>query len=540
LGDGQLLLTHHDLNGWSPKTAGDSSVADPVTLEVFNQAFAAIATQMGITLRNTASSVNVKERLDFSCAIFTSAGDLVANAPHMPVHLGAMSETVRCVLADYSDLAAGDVVVTNDPYRGGSHLPDITVVTPVFDQAERELLFCTASRAHHAEIGGIAPGSMPAHSKSLAEEGVLIRSMRVVRRGTANLQALRSLLESAPYPSRDVANNLRDVEAQIAANRCGATQLWALIRQHGRTTVQAYMQHIQDAAARKVRRALKAIPDGEYHFADQMDDRSAIAVTIRISDDAIDIDFAGTADVHPGNLNANRAIVAAAVIYALRCLLEEDIPLNEGVMRPVTLRVPAGILAPPEHVEPELCAAVAGGNVETSQRIVDVLLGALQLAAASQGTMNNLVFGNESFGYYETICGGAGATPTAPGASAVHTHMTNTRLTDPEVLEQRFPVRLREFRVRNGSGGAGRHAGGAGVVRELEFLEPLTLSLLTQRRDTAPFGLAGGQPGRPGVNRVLRADGTHEALGGVATVQLMPGDRLVIETPGGGGWGAAL
>ena len=340
LGDGQLsahrslpLARWHD-----QRLVGCRSV----TLEVFNQAFAAIATQMGITLRNTASSVNVKERLDFSCAIFTPTGDLVVNAPHMPVHLGAMSETVRCVLADHPDLAAGDVVATNDPYRGGSHLPDITVVTPVFDEAGQELLFFTASRAHHAEIGGIAPGSMPANSKTLAEEGVLIRSMKVVERGTANLAALRSLLESAPYPSRDVANNLRDVEAQIAANRRGATQLWALIEQHGRTTVERLHASHPGRGRPQGATGAAAIPDGQYQFADQMDDGSPIAVTITITGDAIDIDFAGTAGVHPGNLNANRAIVSAAVIYALRCLLKEDIPLNQGVMRPVTLHVPAG------------------------------------------------------------------------------------------------------------------------------------------------------------------------------------------------------
>jgi 5-oxoprolinase (ATP-hydrolysing) len=535
LGDGQLRLTGDACRSSSGKT-NDVAEADPITLEVFNQAFAAIATQMGITLRNTSSSVNVKERLDFSCAIFTKTGDLVVNAPHMPVHLGAMSETVRCVLADHPDLAAGDVIVTNDPYRGGSHLPDLTVVTPVFGKAG-DLRFLTASRAHHAEIGGIAPGSMPADSKTLADEGVLILSRKLVVGGESRLGELQSLLESSPYPSRDVVSNLRDVEAQIAANRRGATHLLALIEKHGRATVDAYMHHIQNAAERKIRSALIAIPDGAYRFADQMDDGAPIAVTVTIAGDSADIDFAGTAGVHPGNLNANRAIVSAAVIYVLRCLLQEDIPLNQGVMRPVRLRIPEGMLAPPKHESPQQCAAVAGGNVETSQRVVDVLLAALQLAAGSQGTMNNLLFGNESFGYYGTICGGAGATPNADGASAVHTHMTNTRLTDPEILEQRYPVRLCTFRIRPGSGGKGRHVGGNGVIREIQFLQPVTVSILSQRRVTAPFGLAGGQSGQPGVNRWVRADGTETTLPSIASVNGLPGDRIVIETPGGGAWG---
>jgi 5-oxoprolinase (ATP-hydrolysing) len=518
----------------------------PDQLEIFNNHFAAIAEQMGITLRNTAASVNVKERLDFSCAIFTARGELVVNAPHIPVHLGAMGETVRRILANNPEISAGDVFVTNDPYAGGSHLPDVTVVTPVFD---RDLLFFMASRAHHAEIGGITPGSMPPFSKNLAEEGVLIRNMKLIEAGQPRLDRLRELLLSGPYPTRAIEDNLADISAQVAANQQGARDLLAMIDRFSLPVVQAYMRHIQTAAEVKLRQALAKLPLGRREFADHLDDGTAIRVAITVHEGrrtelipfypALTIDFSGTGSLHPGNLNANRAIVTAAVMYVLRLLIDEDIPLNEGVLAPLELILPECLLNPPGHQLPEECAAVVGGNVETSQRVVDVLLGALRLAAASQGTMNNLLFGDGQFGYYETICGGAGATANADGADAVHTHMTNTRLTDPEILERRYPVRLHEFSIRRGSGGAGKHRGGDGVIRRLEFLRPLEISILSQRRGRhAPYGLSGGATGALGRNTLTRSGGQVELVPGLAHIYVQPGDMLSIETPGGGGWGA--
>ncbi len=533
LARGELLLT--DAVGRTAEKIGTE--CDPVLLEIFNNQFAAIAEQMGITLRNTSSSVNVKERLDFSCALFTATGDLVVNAPHIPVHLGAMGETVRAVIADNPTLRPGDVVVTNDPYRGGSHLPDVTVVTPVHDDAG-SLLFFTASRAHHAEIGGIRPGSMPPFSKNLAEEGVLIRNFLLVDGGESRVDHLQSLLCSGKYPSRNPADNLADIAAQTAANRQGARDLLRLVERYSWPVVAAYMQHIRDAAERKTRAALARIPDGRYEFTDHLDDGTPITAAITIVHDSATIDFTGTGPVSPGNLNANRAIVTAAVMYCLRCLLDEEIPLNQGVLAPITLIVPPGLLNPPADERAEDCPAIVGGNVETSQRTVDVLLGALGLAAASQGTMNNTLFGDEAFGYYETVCGGNGATAAGPGADAVHTHMTNTRLTDPEVIEQRYPVRVREFSIRRGSGGKGLHKGGDGIVRRLEFLRPLDVSLVTQRRGPyAPFGLNGGEEGALGVNTLQKADGTHLPLAGRVQFRAETGDVLIVQTPGGGGWG---
>jgi 5-oxoprolinase (ATP-hydrolysing) len=517
---------------------------DPVLLEIFNNQFTGIAEQMGITLRNTSSSVNVKERLDFSCALFTPSGSLVVNAPHIPVHLGAMGETVRRIVEDNPDLAPGDVFVTNDPYRGGSHLPDVTVVTPVHesvaDAAGRapRLLFLTASRAHHAEIGGIRPGSMPPQSKNLAEEGVLIRNFRLLDRGRSRVEELRALLAAGPHPSRAIDDNLADLHAQVAANHQGARDLLALVDRYGLPVVEAYMQHIQDAAERKTRAALARLEPGRRTFEDHLDDGSPIRVAVTIGAGDVEIDFTGTGSVLPGNLNANRAIVSAAVLYVLRCLLAEEIPLNQGVLAPVRLVLPECLLNPTPGPTPAQSPAVVGGNVETSQRTVDLLLGAFGLAAASQGTMNNLLFGDASFGYYETIGGGAGATARAPGASAVHTHMTNTRLTDPEVFESRYPVRLHEFAIRRGSGGAGHHAGGDGIVRRIEFLRPLEVSLLTQRRGPyAPYGVAGGRPGALGRNTLRRADGTVEPLPGICQFTVAAGDQLTLETPGGGGYG---
>ncbi len=522
-----------------PVAAAVSVEADPVMLEIFNNQFAAIAEQMGITLRNTSSSVNVKERLDFSCALFTPQGDLVVNAPHIPVHLGAMAETVKRTIVDNPVIKPGDVFVMNDPYRGGSHLPDITVITPVHDGAG-QLLFFTASRAHHAELGGITPGSMPPFSRNLAEEGVLIRNFKLIDAGRERWDAFRTLLTSGRYPTRSPEANLADVAAQVAANHRGAGDLLRLVERYTLPVVQAYMRHIQDAAERKVRRALARLPHGAHTFTDHLDDGTPIAVTITIEGDGATIDFAGTGPVSAGNLNANRAITMSAVMYVLRALLDEDIPLNQGVLAPVEIRIPEGLLNPPEAAKAEDCPAVVGGNVETSQRVVDVLLGALGVAAASQGTMNNLLFGDATFGYYETICGGSGATAESPGADAVHTHMTNTRLTDPEVLERRYPVRVRSFSIRRGSGGAGANPGGDGIVRELEFLTPLEVSILSQRRGPyPPYGLAGGEAGELGRNTLTRAGGSQESLAGRAQFRVQPGDVLRVETPGGGGFGNA-
>jgi 5-oxoprolinase (ATP-hydrolysing) len=527
---------------------------DPVLLEIFNNLLASIAEQMGVTLRNTASSVNVKERLDFSCAIFTADGRLVVNAPHVPVHLGAMEETVRQTIAANPDLQSGDVIATNDPYAGGSHLPDITVITPIHDAGGRPLFF-TASRAHHAEIGGMAPGSMPPLSKNLAQEGVLIRNLKIVAAGESRFDVLRDVLLSGPYPTRDVATNLADIEAQIAANRQGAADLATLVERFSWPVVEQYMNLIQDAAEQKVSTALSRLRAGAHRFTDYLELADGtiipISVTLSVSSSSLPlreegpsrtvatIDFTGTGAAVEGNLNANRAIVTAAVIYMLRLLVDEDIPLNHGVLRPIEIVLPMCLLNPEPGPTPETTPAVAGGNVETSQRVVDVLLGALGIAGASQGTMNNVIFGDNSFGYYETVCGGSGATADGAGASAVQVHMTNTRLTDPEVLERRFPVRVREFAIRRGSGGAGQHHGGDGVVRRLEFLRPLTLSLLTQRRGAhPPYGAAGGGAGMVGRNTLARGDGSQIELPAITQVQVAPGDILTIETPGGGGFGA--
>jgi len=539
LSGGELLATAMDA------TAGRSHLAtddpDPIQLEIFNNHFAGIAEQMGIALRNTAVSVNVKERLDYSCAIFNGRGELVVNAPHVPVHLGAMGETVRRVIADNPVIKPGDVFVTNDPYRGGSHLPDVTVITPVFaaDGIQRPIFF-TASRAHHAEIGGMMPGSMPPFSTNLAEEGVLIRNFKLIDAHQPRFDALRDLLVAGPYPTRAVDDNLADITAQVAANRQGALALLALAERHSQHVVEAYMDHLQKAAGWKLRQALRRFATGRYTFTDHLDDGSPICMALDISEGGIAIDFTGTGAVLATNLNANPAITKAAVMYVLRTLIDEDIPLNDGVMAAVRLVLPECLLNPPEHSDPRKCAAVVGGNVETSQRVVDVLLGALGVAAASQGTMNNLVFGDETFGYYETICGGSGATAEQAGADAVHTHMTNTRLTDPELLERRFPVRLLEFSIRRGSGGAGKHRGGDGVVRRVEFLRSLSVSIVSQRRGPyRPYGAQGGQPGTCGRNSLTRADGSIESLGASAQVAVQPGDVLTIETPGGGGWGSA-
>jgi 5-oxoprolinase (ATP-hydrolysing) len=549
LPSGTVQITINDREG--PSSATRIRVA--VLLEVLSSQFTSIAEQMGATLRRTAISTNIRERLDFSCAIFDAAGRLVVNAPHVPVHLGAMGETVRAVIADHPDMNRGDVFVTNDPFRGGSHLPDITVVTPVFGDSQDGNVAqqppapasdldaapaCyVANRAHHAEIGGCVPGGMPPFSTTLAEEGILIRSCRLVQQGESCEDALRKLLTSGPYPSRAPDENLADLAAQSAANECGVRLLTELCERHTWEFITDGMKQIQQASATRMRLALGRIPDGEHHFADALDDGTPVVVAIRVQGEEAVVDFGGTGDVHSGNLNANRAITTAAVLYSFRCLLDQDVPLNAGVLEPLKIVIPDGLLNPPPGPDVESSPAIAGGNVETSQRIVDVLFGALELAAASQGTMNNLTFGDDTFGYYETICGGAGATATAAGADAVHTHMTNTRLTDPEILEQRYPVRLRRFAIRENSGGAGRFDGGDGVVREIQFLRPMTVSMLSQRRTTQPYGLMGGEPGQSGRNQLIRSGKPAEDVNGVFTCDVKVGDVLVMETPGGGGYG---
>jgi 5-oxoprolinase (ATP-hydrolysing) len=520
-----------------PMHLGTDAGRDPIMLELFSNRITTIATRMGVTLQRSSLSVNVKERLDFSCAVLDANGELVVNAPHIPVHLGAMGETVKALLRSVDDIRPGDVFVCNDPDLGGSHLPDITVMTPVFSD-DGELHFFTASRAHHAEIGGVRPGSCYPFATSLAEEGVVLRNLRVVRDGEFAESRLRQALAAGDYPSRSPDENVADIRAAIAANHIGATELKTLVSELGWETVRDYMGFICDAAEEKVRTAIQAIDDGEYHFEDALDDGAPICVTVTVTGEAMCVDFAGSGGVNGNSLNANFAIVQSALLYCLRCLIDDDIPLNAGVLKPVDLRVPEGMLRPPAAASPGDRAAVVGGNVEVSQRVVDVIFGALGAAAGSQGTMNNFVFGNDRFGYYETICGGAGATASGPGASAVHTHMTNTRITDCEVFESRYPVRLRQFAVRQGSGGAGLNAGGDGVIREVEFLEELEVSLLTQRRTRPPYGAAGGEPGRCGINRLRRAGSdADETLESLAQVSIQAGDRLTIETPGGGGWG---
>ncbi len=507
--------------------AAASGNVDPVLLEIMGNLYMSIAEQMGHVLRRTALSTNIRERLDFSCAVFDAGGGLVANAPHIPVHLGAMGESVRAVIAAHPELAPGDVFVTNDPAAGGSHLPDITVVSPVHDAAG-QLLFFTASRGHHADVGGVTPGSMPPFSRSIDEEGVVLRALRIVSGGKLDRELVLRTLSAGPYPAREPESNLADLEAQIAACRAGARLLGELSARYGLERVQAYMGHVQDNAAMKVAEQIARLPDGEHRFEDALDDGTPIVCTLRVAGDRMVVDFEGTGPEVDGNLNAPRAVTLAAVIYFLRTLVNAPIPLNSGCLRPVEVRLVEGSV-----LSPSAGRAVAAGNVETSQRVVDVLLAAAGRAAASQGTMNNLTFGDGHFGYYETIAGGAGAGPGFHGASAVHTHMTNTRITDPEVLEARYPVRLHEFSIRRGSGGAGRFHGGDGVVRELEFLRPLSVSVISERRVRAPFGLEGGLPGARGRNLL---DGRE--LPGRLGVDVSAGARLRIETPGGGGYGA--
>lgn len=509
--------------------------SEAVQLELFTHRFAAVARQMGERLRRTAVSTNVKERLDFSCALLDAAGELVVNAPHLPVHLGALGYCVRR-LREVIPMEPGDVVVTNHPGFGGSHLPDVTVVTPVFEG--EHLLGFVASRAHHAEIGGIRPGSMPPGATRLVEEGVVIRPMHLVRAGVPRWDEMRRVLVEAPHPTRAVEENLADLRAAVAAGHHGAETLTALARDHGRDAVAHYMDALKARAEARLRESLAKLPESRYQALERLDDGLPIQVEIRISPEGAVVDFAGSAGVHPGNLNTPPSVIRSAVLYVLRLLINEPLPLNEGILRPVDVRIPPGMLNPRFPDDDAEAPAVVGGNVETSQRVVDTLLKALGLAACSQGTMNNTLFGNARFGYYETVCGGAGAGPGFHGADAVHTHMTNTRITDPEILEHRYPVRVERFEIRKGSGGRGRWKGGDGAVRELVFLEPMSLSLLTQHRKEEPYGLEGGSSGERGRQRLVRASGEEVPLEPVAGVEVGPGDRLILETPGGGGFAA--
>ena len=529
-----LLLTDR---GAPDRRRGGTAQPEAVRLELFTQRFASLVREMGERLERTSVSTNVKERLDFSCALLDPDGLLVVNAPHIPVHLGALGLCVRR-LSETVDWQPGDAVLTNHPAFGGSHLPDITVVTPVFEREDGgTLLGFVANRAHHAEIGGSRPGSMPPDATRLVEEGVVLAPVHVVRRGEPRWGPIRDLLSAGRFPSRSIEDNLADLRAAVAANHAGEQALRALGRTHSSSVIHEYMSKLAGLSRDLLHDRLRAMPDGAYRAVEKLDDGTPIAVCFEVRGDTATIDFGGSGEVHPGNLNATPAIVQSAVIYVLRLLLDRPLPLNEGLLGAVTLCIPPGILNPDFRADPRECPAVVGGNVETSQRIVDTLIRALGLAACSQGTMNNLIFGNANYGYYETIGGGAGATARGPGASGIHTHMTNTRITDPELLEHRYRVRLERFALRRGSGGAGLHCGGDGLIRELTFLDAASLSVLAQHRKETPYGIAGGSAGAVGRQSIVRADGRVEPLGGIDRAELEPGDRFIIETPGGGGWG---
>ncbi len=514
--------------------------ADPVLLEIFNHLFMAIAEQMGFTLQNTSYSVNIKERLDFSCAVFDQHGQLIANAPHIPVHLGSMSDSIQSLISEHGQhLQPGDVYMLNDPYHGGTHLPDITVITPVFsttansDQSNgRAPLFYVASRGHHADIGGITPGSMPPNSASITQEGILINNFQLIDRGHLREPQLFELLASGEYPARNPQQNLADLQAQIAANAKGSQELLKMVDHYGLAVVQAYMQHVQDQAEESVRQVIDVLHNGSFIYP--MDDGNQIAVTVSIDHHqrCAKIDFTGTSPQQPNNFNAPVSVCKAAVLYVFRSLVADDIPLNAGCLRPLEIVIPAGSMLNPHYP-----AAVVAGNVETSQVVTDALYGALGALAASQGTMNNFTFGNHQYQYYETICGGSGAGATFDGTDAVQTHMTNSRLTDPEVLEWRFPVLVENFAIRQQTGGRGLHRGGNGVVRRIRFREAMTAAILSGHRIVPPFGLQGGGAGAVGKNWIDRADGRQEILGSKAEVAMEPEDVFVIETPGGGGFG---
>ena len=516
------------------------SLPDPIKLEIFNNLFQSIAEQMGFTLQNTSASVNIRERLDFSCAIFDDEGELVANAPHIPVHLGSMGESVKALIGDRgNNIHLGDVFATNNPYNGGTHLPDITVITPVFIGTNEKPSFYVASRGHHADIGGITPGSMPSNSTNIKEEGILFNNFPLVTSGKFCEVETLALLNASEYPARNPAQNLADLQAQIAANECGARELQLMVDRYGAATVQAYMGFVRDNAEDAIRKAIAQLAqtwnnETERKFIYPIDNGSQISVSVSLNVEArtARIDFTGTSDQLRNNFNAPLAVCKAVVLYVFRTLVDDEIPLNAGCLVPLEIIVPESSLLNPTYP-----AAVVAGNVETSQAIANALYGALGVMAASQGTMNNFTFGSDRYQYYETICGGSGAGIDFDGTDAIQTHMTNSRLTDPEILEWRFPVLLEEFAIRPHSGGAGNHRGGNGVIRRIKFLEPMTAAILSSSRAIAPFGLNGGEPAMIGRNYVIKNDGAIVELPSTATVQMESGDTFAIETPGGGGYG---
>jgi 5-oxoprolinase (ATP-hydrolysing) len=519
-----------------PQRRAIGTTADPVMLEIFNNLFMSIAEQMGLRLQNTAYSVNIKERLDFSCAIFDADGNLIANAPHMPVHLGSMGESIKTVMRENAGrIRAGDVYMLNDPYNGGTHLPDVTVITPVFDATGARILFYVGSRGHHADIGGTTPGSMPPDSRVIEEEGVLINNFKLVDGGQLREAETRALLTGAQYPARNPDQNLADLRAQVAANQKGVDELHKMVAHFGLDVVQAYMGHVQDNAEEAVRRVISALKDGAFTLP--LDNGAQIQVAVRVDQEArsAEIDFTGTSPQLENNFNAPSAVCMAAVLYVFRTLVDDEIPLNAGCLKPLKVLIPNGSMLNPHYP-----ASVVSGNVETSTCITNALYGALGVMAAAQGTMNNFTFGNAKYQYYETISGGSGAGNGFDGTSVVQTNMTNSRLTDPEILEFRFPVRLDSYEIRAGSGGAGHWHGGNGGVRKVRFLEPMTAAILSNNRIYAPFGMAGGWPGALGRNSVQRADGSVDVLGHIGKTDMQPGDVFIIETPGGGGFGTPL
>ena len=508
---------------------------DPVMLEVFNNLFMSIAEQMGLRLQQTAYSVNIKERLDFSCALFDAMGNLIANAPHMPVHLGSMGESIKTVVRkNFGRMKPGDVFVLNDPYNGGTHLPDVTVVTPVFGEGDNDILFYVGSRGHHADIGGITPGSMPPFSRTVEDEGVLFDNVKLVENGVMLESQMRERLASAKHPARNIDQNIADLRAQIAANEKGVQELTRMVVHFGLETVSAYMHHVQDNAEECVRRVIGNLRDGEFCY--EMDNGAVINVAVSVNhpERRATIDFSGTSDQLESNFNAPSAVVYAAVLYVFRMMVDADIPLNAGCLKPLTIIIPPGSM-----LNPSPPAATVAGNVETSQCITDAIIGALNVMAASYGTMNNFTFGNAKHQYYETVSGGTGAGPGFHGCDTVQAHMTNSRLTDPEILEWRYPVRVVEHSIRLGSGGQGQWHGGNGATRKIQFLEPMTAAILAGHRRVPPFGMHGGAAGGLGKNWVERADGTHHTMGFADETQVSVGDVFVLETPGGGGFGEA-